>query len=210
MAKNGSMAGMGGGGGEHGGHWRHHGAPAGTSYEPIDRLTTSVGALNLAYPVLIEPPTVKGGRWTAKSDAGNRTLRVNLELDGASGAILKRENFEQKPWIDRAVGVGVAAHEGQLFPLNQVLNVITATGLIILNVSAIAMWWKRRPQGVLGAPVALKNRRFSGWIWVPIVMLAIWLPLLGASIVLVWLAERFVLRRIPPASRWLGLAYQAG
>ena len=51
------------------------------------------------------------------------------------------------------VGVGIAAHEGQLFaPLNQVLGVLTALGLITLCVSAFVMWRRRAPEGVLGAP----------------------------------------------------------
>ena len=55
--------------------------------------------------------------------------------------------------IDQIVGVGIAAHEGQLFaPLNQVLGVLTALGLITLCVSAFVMWRRRAPEGVLGAP----------------------------------------------------------
>ena len=152
MAKNPAPEAMGAAaGGEHAAHMRHKGAVAGISMEPIDRLVAAVGPLHLAYPVLISPPNHTGGFWTARSDAGNRTLRVNMDLDPANGAILKRTNFDQRDWVDRAVGVGVAAHEGQLFFLNQIVNVLTAAGLTILNISAIAMWWRRRPQGVLGA-----------------------------------------------------------
>ena len=205
MAKN--PAASTGGGGEHASHFRRRtGSPVGVSYAPVDLLAGTVAPLNLAYPVLLSPPVSAGGIWTARSDAGNRTLRVNLDLDPATGKVLKRENFDQRPWIDRAVGVGVAAHEGQLFPFNQVFNIVTALGLNILNISAIMMWWRRRPHGVLGAPVALPQRSFPKWLLAPIVLLSIWLPLLGASIILVALSERLVLRRIPAASRWLGLA----
>ena len=37
------------------------------------------------------------------------------------------------------------------------------------------------------------------------VLLAIYLPLLGASLIVVLLLEQLVLRRIPPVARWLGL-----
>jgi uncharacterized iron-regulated membrane protein len=190
--------------GGHEGHARHHMAMAGMSYAPIDRIAATVTPLHLAYPVLISPPANMGGKWTARSDAANRTLRVNMEMDGATGAILSRQNFDQKYWIDRAVGVGIAAHEGQLFFLNQLVNLLTAIGLNILNISAIMMWWKRKPEGVLGAPKPLKARN-PAWIWVPIALLCVWLPLLGASIILVFLTERLVLRRIQPAALWLGL-----
>lgn len=192
-------------GGEHAGHGRRRGAPAGISYASVDRLVATVAPLNLPYPVLITPPNRAGGVWTARSDAGNRTLRVNMDLDPATGAILKRVNFGQRHWIDRAVGVGVAAHEGQLFPLNQLVNILTAIGLNILNISAIAMWWRRRPSGVLGAPAALPRGGLPAWLLLPVAILALWLPLLGLTMILLVATEYFILRRIPAASRWLGL-----
>jgi uncharacterized iron-regulated membrane protein len=80
-------------------------------------MVASVAPLNLDYPVLIAPPVESGQPWTAKSDAQNRTLRVNLALDAVTGTIIKRENFNQLQWVDRIVNTGVAAHEGQLFGL---------------------------------------------------------------------------------------------
>lgn len=54
-------------------------------------------------------------------------------LDPNSGAILKRIDFSQRPLLDRIIGYGVAAHEGQLFGLaNQLLGLFTTLGLITL------------------------------------------------------------------------------
>lgn len=198
-----------GGGGEHAGHGRRRAQGAAMSYAPLDTMIATVAPLHLAYPVLITPPTTPDGIWKARSDAGNRTLRVNLDLDPKTGAILNRIDFAQRHWIDRATGVGIAAHEGQLFPLNQVLGVFTAVSLNILNISGVVMWWRRRPGGVLGAPVALYRARIPIFVFVPIVLLSIWLPLFGATLIAVFLIEHFVLRRISPASQWLGLASPA-
>jgi uncharacterized iron-regulated membrane protein len=86
------------------------------------------------------------------------------------------------------------------------VNLLTAIGLIVLNISAIMMWWRRRPQGVLGAPQPLPlQTRKPVWIWVPIIVLCVWLPLLGVSMLMVFVAERLVLRQIPAAAMWLGL-----
>src|SRR3546814_10711593 len=64
-----------------------------------------------------------------------------LTLDGASGQIVKRIDFNQRPMLDRIIGTGVAAHEGQLFGwVNQVLGVLTALGLITLSISALILW----------------------------------------------------------------------
>lgn len=177
-----------------------------SSYAAIDNAVATVTPLQLAYPVLISPPKKTGGPWTAKSDAQNRTLRVNLEIDPQTQSVLGRQNFNQRHWIDQVVGVGIATHEGQLFGwLNQLIGLLTAAGLILLSFSAVTLWWKRRPNGVLGAPLSPKESRFSLLLLLLIFLLGISLPLMGISVVIVALTERFVLQRIPTARSWLGL-----
>ena len=144
---------------------------------------------------------------TAKSDAQNRTLRVNLALDPMTGRIIKRENFNQLHWIDRVVETGVAAHEGQLFGLpNQLLGVLTAAGLVLMSISSIVLWWRRRPEKVLGAPLQEPQQKLTPLLVGVIVAFGIYLPILGLSIIAVRLAELLVLRRLPVARHWLGLA----
>lgn len=175
-------------------------------YAPLDRMVPTVAALRLPPPVLISPPGRKQGGWTAKSDTPNRPQRVDLNLDTETGAVTRRTDFNQRHWIDRVVGTGVAAHEGQLFGwFNQALGVFTALGLVTLSISAAVMWWKRRPDGALGAPQALSERRVGAGLAVVTVLLAVYLPLLGASLIVVLLLERLVLSRIPLVAAWLGL-----
>lgn len=175
---------------------------------PIDKLVPVVARLDLAFPVLIAPPSpaTSMSTWTARSDAQNRPLRVDIVLDDAAGAVRSRSGFAQLPLLDRAVAVGVAAHEGQLFsPLNQVVGALTAFALVIVCVSAIVLWWSRRTAGVLGAPRALGRQRTAPVLVAGIVALGFVLPLLGASLVLVLLVERTILRRIPRIRDFLGL-----
>jgi uncharacterized iron-regulated membrane protein len=193
--------------GEHAGHTGHRSHASGPmDYSPIDKIAATIAPLNLAYPVLIAPPTQPGGNWTAKSDTQDRPLRVNLTLDPKTGAILQRKDFSSKPWIDRVIGRGIAAHEGQLFgPLNQLLSLITATGLVTLSISGLVMWWRRRPEGVLGAPAPLRRIRFSWGLIAFLVVFGIYMPLLGGSMLIVLATEKILLRRLEPVSCWLGL-----
>jgi uncharacterized iron-regulated membrane protein len=131
---------------------------------------------------------------------------VSLVLDGATGRIVSRQNFSEHPLLDRIIGTGVAAHEGQLFaPLNQALGLFTAAGLILLSCSAVVLWWRRRPTGVMGAPAPLARPRLALGVFALIALLGIVLPLFGATLIVMLLLERFVLRAHAGARRFLGL-----
>jgi uncharacterized iron-regulated membrane protein len=172
----------------------------------LDRVVAAAIPLKLAPPVLISPPEVGNGPWTAKSDAQNRILRSDLTLDGTTGQVLSRIDFGQRQLVDRIVGVGVAAHEGHLFGwLNQLVSLSTALGLIAVCTGAIVMWWRRRPAGVLGAPQVMPGAAAPATMVGVIVAFALLLPLLGASLIAVLLFERLVLARMPASRAWLGL-----
>jgi len=207
---------------ESSGHAAHHSTAtqAGTDttapadYTALDTMVAAVAPLNLAPPVLISPPGPDSRawlglyheHWTARSDAQNRPQQVTLTLDNATGAVLKREGFRDEHPIDQIVNVGVAAHEGQLFGWpNQILNTLTAFGLILMSVSSVIMWWRRRPQGVLGAPDPTPNSKVSFGLGVLILLFGVYLPLFGISMIAVKIIEKLILRRIPAVRDWLGL-----
>jgi uncharacterized iron-regulated membrane protein len=148
-----------------------------------------------------------GRAWSVSSDAADRPLRSDATIDGATGRILSRTDFAQRHWIDRAIGYGVAGHEGALFGLaNQILGTLTALFLIVLAVSGAVMWWRRRPIGQLGAPARLSRPAVGAGLVALIVALGLYLPMFGTTLVLVLIAEKILLRRLPRARRWLGLA----
>jgi Uncharacterized iron-regulated membrane protein len=182
----------------------HHTMPM--SYDAVNAVLPTVESLHLAFPVLISPPERRGGAWLAKSDSQDRVLRDQVTIDASSGAVLSRLNFAQRPILDRVVGIGVAMHEGQLYgQLNQLVNLCTALGLLTLSASAAAMWWRRRPHGQLGAPPKYANVRVGIGFVILLAGFSLYLPLFGATLLFTLLVERVLLRKIPSASRWLGL-----
>lgn len=193
---------------DHSGHMGHDmdGMDMGADpYQPFNVLVPVAATLHLAAPVEIMPAMKAGGTWTIKSDAQNRTLRDVLQANPETGAIVSRKNFNQGMILDRLVGTGIAAHEGQLFGLmNQLLGLATAMGLLLLCVSAVVLWWRRRHVGVLGAPISLVRPRWSFALVVAVLALAIYLPAMAFSLTAVLLLEWIVLSRVPAISRWLG------
>jgi uncharacterized iron-regulated membrane protein len=181
-------------------------AKAGYDLRKIDSLVPAVANLNLAAPVLLSPPGKRNPRWVAKSDAQNRTLRTTVEFDPATLAMTGRKDFGARHVIDRVIGIGISAHEGQLFGwVNQAMSVLAALGLLLLSISAVVLWLRRRPSGVLGPPTAPVSQRLGAGMLLLLALLALAFPLFGVSLVLVLLVERLVLRRVETVRTWLGL-----
>lgn len=180
--------------------------PARIEAGDLARVIKSVHPLVIAPPVLITPPGRDGGPWTVASDADNRPRRLTVKVDGVSGHIISRSNFSQKHWIDRAIGYGIAVHEGAFFGLaNQLLGTLTALLLIVLSLSGAWQWWLRRPIGVLGAPIPLSRPRFGAALVMTIIALGVYMPVFGATLLFVLCVEYTVLRRVARARHWLGL-----
>jgi uncharacterized iron-regulated membrane protein len=192
----------------HEGHQGHHdhgmhgaAAPGLAPAYPLDAVVAYARAQHIAPPVLVQPPGPERA-WTVRGDSQTRPLRREIALDADTGAVLRDAGFAQRKLIDRVIGVGISAHEGQLFGLaNQLLGLATALGLVTICVSALVMWWRRRPAGELGllAP-KVPGYRIERGLAIGILGLAVLLPVFGASLVIVALFDRLLFARAASAA----------
>jgi uncharacterized iron-regulated membrane protein len=169
-------------------------------------------AEKLPFPTVIIPPGVPQGHgrpadmaWTVRVQSQNRPINRAITYDVATGEELSRAGFADKHVIDRVVNYGIAWHEGQLFGwVNQLVGLLTALGLITLMISGFVMWRRRKPDDMLGAPpLPAVRARISGVVAI-VLVLAVLLPLLALSLILLGLFDRLILPRLPQFSVWLG------
>jgi uncharacterized iron-regulated membrane protein len=181
---------------EHAEHQRAASAVAIATPLTLDEIIARVAPLGLEPPVRVYLPNERMPYWRVRAETQNRPLVRELELDTNSGAVLSDQGFDGKPMLDRVIGVGIAAHEGQLFGLvNQLLGLATALGLIAVCVSAVVMWWRRQPGGALGVPAPrVEGFTIRAPLMALIVCLAILLPVLGASLLVLWSTTRLAAR----------------
>jgi len=198
-------------------HARHdHAAmqPGASVFDAIalDAVVAKADGEHLAFPVLVIPPgaprdftgSVSTG-WTLKSDAQNRPLVTTITYDVTSTETARQRFTDQHP-IDQAIGYGVAWHEGQLFgPVNQAIGVFTAVALVTMGITGFLMWRRRRPNGELGAPALPADLRKPRVVVIATLLLALYLPLLAASLLLLWLFDLTLPRVSPTAAAWLGI-----
>ena len=191
---------------------QHGRAQAVESFDLTPEVLRTAEQLQLAPPVELSVASVTHSQdhqmqyiWKASSQSANRPLRADVWIKG-DGSIEKQSGFAEKKLLDKAIGIGIAAHEGALFGwFNLLLGVLTCLGLILISVSGFILWRKRKPDAALGAPPVMPGK--VGFTVVAItLMLAALLPLMAISLIALLLIEFVLLRRIKPLSHWLGLA----
>jgi len=181
---------------------------------PLDRIVLRAKAEHMPAPAIVQPPGApnpfgppNGDDWTLTTLTQDRPLVRKVGYDPQTGIEVSRSGFADKHVIDRVVGYGIAWHEGALFGIvSQIVGLLTALGMIVLAVSGFLMWRRRRPEGVLGAPPLPRDPAKLKGVAAIVLILAALLPLLAASLILLWIVDRLILPRLPRAARWLGVA----
>jgi uncharacterized iron-regulated membrane protein len=166
-------------------------APGRVDMAGLDRASKAADQVGLMTPVRFVVPT-DGGAWKAQSeDTTFPVERDQIAVDGATGQIVDRFDYNDEHWLHKLGTSGILFHQAQLFGIGTQLFMTTlAIGIAVMIGFGYRMWWLRRPRGGWGAPPSLRNwvRRAPlallalvvGLIWVLptlAVALAVWLVL---------------------------------
>ncbi|WP_447760661.1 PepSY-associated TM helix domain-containing protein [Sphingopyxis panaciterrae] len=187
-------------------------APA-PSRVPLDTIVLRARSEALPPPVIVQPPGApnmfgppNGNVWTLTTQTQNRPLVRSIRYDPETGIEVSRSGFADKHVIDRIVGIGIAWHEGALFGIvSQLIGVATALGLFTLALSGFLLWRRRKPADGLGAPPLPRDPARLKGVAAIVLLLAALLPLLAASLILLWVVDRLIVPRLPRLARWLGV-----
>lgn len=170
----------------------------------IDEIQQVAEQQKIEKPFTISFPENEKGVYTLSHSRVPKN-QATLHIDQYNGAILSDVRFQEFGWGAKLVEIGIAFHEGRLFGLaNQLLGFIVCAGLIGVALTSCIMWWKRKPQGKLGAPQPLNDKKKTRVVFFILLFLGILMPLVGLSILVVYLLDRFVLIKIKPLKTWLG------
>ncbi|MCC8396014.1 PepSY domain-containing protein [Paraburkholderia sp. MMS20-SJTR3] len=170
--------------------------PTPLSLAQIVALAASLGITD-GYNIVL--PNSGTGVYTISYFPGNPKDERTLYIDQYSGAILKDIRYDDYGAIAKAVSYGTSLHMGRYFGVaNQLLCALISLGLGALAVTGFVMWWKRRPQLALGALGAPSRERgappMRGWK-AGLVLLGLVFPLMGLTLVVVWLLDWLVFGR---------------
>ena len=167
----------------------------------VNEMVARVEAAGMSRPYVLSIPKTPGKAWSAARIAKRAEDTRTLYLDGATGAVIADIRYGQYGPAAKAIQWGIAVHQGEQFgPLNRYIMLLGCVSVWLLGVSAIIMWWKRRPKGRLAAPPRPTERRAYWGLAAVLTPLALLYPLVGASLLLV-LTLDLLIRRIALATR---------
>ena len=163
---------------------------------PLSRVIAITASLGVTDGYSIVLPTSATGVYTVSYFPGNPKDERTLYIDQYSGAVLKDIRYSDYGAVSKAVSYGTSLHMGRYFGVaNQILCAAISLGLAAMAVTGCVMWWKRRPQRSLGAPSRERGAPpMRGWR-TGLVLLGVVFPLMGATLVAVWLVDRMIFGR---------------
>jgi uncharacterized iron-regulated membrane protein len=180
---------------------------------PLDAIVAEAQAVGFTTGYVVFWPEGETGSYYVAQwpDMGSRPNQSAFDektafIDQYSAETLGTYNFDQFGLMAKATDFGISLHEGREWGLfSQLLALIGTLAILVSCATAVVMWYKRRPR-TLGAP----RRVYSPGVAIGFVALTLTLgvffPLVGVSLVLLFIVDFFILRRIPPVARFFGMS----
>jgi len=149
-------------------------------------------------------PKGEEGVWTINQDTmsgdaqnpfGDKTVHV----DRYSGKVLAKVTFEDYSFAGKTMAVSIPLHMGLVSIWNLILNTFVCIAIIIICLTGIMMWWKRRPKNAgfsLGAPKAPKNMPHWHKAMLLMLVLSMAFPLVGLTLIAVLIIDMLILSKI--------------
>lgn len=151
----------------------------------------------------ISIPREKDGVYTLSAFPPKAQDEVTMHIDQYTGAVLADYRYENYGIIGKIVAWGITLHKGTQFGfINQLVSLLICLGIILVAVSGFYLWWKRKPKQELGAPKA-SNVKNTKIFLILLIGLGIMFPLVGLTLIVVWLVDRLIIQRIHVVKNFL-------
>ncbi|MBC6983275.1 PepSY domain-containing protein [Caulobacter sp. 17J80-11] len=184
----------------HDGHadlpWALEARPTPISSPPGDPIgfarAAAIGtAVGLPKPFAINAPKGPDGVYALAYRPDRVEDTRTLYVDQYDGRVLGDVGYRAYGPAAKAIEWGISVHQGQQYGrANQLLMLAGCLGLLTLTVTAPVMWWKRRPKGSgLAVPPAPADPRVGHGLLAVIAPIAVFYPLVGASLLAALAAE---------------------
>ncbi|QQR38499.1 PepSY-associated TM helix domain-containing protein [Devosia rhizoryzae] len=167
----------------------------------LDTVAATAREIGFEGQFRVNLPADETGVFTISTDSnsgdssnpfGDRTVHI----DQYSGEVISEVAFADYGLGGKAMAAGIALHQGNLGWWNIALNLLFCSAIILMAVSGVVMWWKRRPKGKVAAPLYPKQYRAPLGVIIIALSVCVAFPLTGAAIVVFALIDLLLPRRL--------------
>lgn len=148
-------------------------------------------------------PQTKDGVYTLSVFPPKAQDEATMHIDQYTGAVLADYRFDDYRLIGKVIALGITLHKGTQFGfINQLAGLLVCIGIIAVVVSGFILWLKRKPSGNVGAPKATVSKTMKT-VTLILIFFGILFPLVGLSLIIVWLLDFLLIKRIPKIRNYL-------
>ncbi|MCO0597752.1 PepSY domain-containing protein [Peribacillus butanolivorans] len=169
----------------------------------IDDVVTIANREGMHPSYSINIPQEADGVYTLSAFPPKAQDEATIHVDQYSGAVLADYRYDHYGFIGKIVAWGITLHKGTQFGLiNQIFSLLICLGIILVAVSGFYLWWKRKPKKGLGAPKATHIKNMKSFL-ILLIGLGILFPLVGLSLIVVWLIDWLIIKRISVVKKFM-------
>ena len=199
-----------------------HEVPWGLEMTPLPASGTAAGTPAVPQPVVLDTvvqwaaasgfsgqyklsvPADEKGVFTVAYDGRNQDSALPshdryVHIDRYTGNILADIGLANYTPVGKLMAWGIALHKGMAGPINFVFNLIYLALVLVLCVSGVIMWWKRRPSGTLAAPLYPRQYKLTAGIATIAAVLGVAFPLGGLAIIAFAIIDFLLPKRLKEA-----------
>ncbi|MGE7608022.1 PepSY-associated TM helix domain-containing protein [Peribacillus frigoritolerans] len=169
----------------------------------IDDVVTIANRESIHPSYSITIPQETDGVYTLSAFPPKAQDEATIHIDQYSGAVLADYRYDHYGLIGKIVAWGITMHKGTQFGLiNQMISLLICLGIMLVAFSGFYLWWKRKPKNGLGAPIAPQIKNMKLFLFL-LIGLGILFPLVGLSLIVVWLIDWLIIKRISAVKNFL-------
>ncbi|MFJ7929031.1 PepSY-associated TM helix domain-containing protein [Peribacillus sp. NPDC096448] len=169
----------------------------------IDDVVTIANREGMHPSYSINIPQETDGVYTLSAFPPKAQDEATIHIDQYSGAVLADYRYDHYGLIGKIVAWGITLHKGTQFGLvNQIISLLICLGIMLVAFSGFYLWWKRKPKKGLGAPKAPQIKNMKLFLFL-LIGLGILFPLVGLSLIVVWLIDWLIIKRISVIKNFL-------
>ena len=179
----------------------------------IDTAVEVADSRGLRHPMTVALPDSDKGVYSAIGYAfDDPSAERTIHVDRFGGKVVSAYGYDDYPLLAKVVSQGIGLHEGRSLGLvNFWASALFCLAVIFMCVSGPLMWWRRRPKGQsgaarsIGAPRGRLPLKATPGLAAGLLTLGLFLPLFGASLVVVLVVDQLLLRRVPRLQGWFNV-----